>query len=261
MSLLTFPDDKKLFKLLENAIEKNSSDCIDIGRETQQEIKILLSKPSAHAFVLPTELRDGSITTAHVARWLNDACGIGDEEKNTLLFGVKAIKKGIDFFFEEQDDDDFDIKNGKRAFGGSECHDGCPKEQAPRKLYSCCDFIYPLQTTWFTSFAGTCEACHLLPEIDRVMEFTLPRELIQLIKNYLQPIYTMAPVEDGMVTIKTTSVITEWLPIVYHDSSYDQAVVIFLNCNPASKFYRYSFSFQHERWETKVVHLRDIGNP
>lgn len=254
---LVFPPDKKLFQALQEAMRST------IGLKKN------------HKFVLPTELRDGLITPDHLRNWLNTKHGVN--ERDDIVLGPAAMKMGINFLFTNQEDADYDIIDGKRIFLGGECFE-CGRSTINSGLYespepySCCDVIYPLQESWFNSFFSCCRECYLHPSLSLILEF-MPQELIKIIQDYLQPIYTMVPVlssGDGeqVVVVQNTSVVTEWLPIaskVTHEAtysaSYGSAFVVFVNCNPESKFYRWCFTSRRGGWACwfgEKIHLQDL---
>lgn len=241
-----FPPDKLTFSLLKNAMKKNSK---LMDANIQKQMKSI--DKCDHQFIVPPELRNGTVTEDHIKQWLILNYGIEDG----ILFGPDALK-ALEFLFKDQEDDDYDIEDGKRLVQAC----ACVQCTSPIVGYGVCDFVYPLQKTWFGPYYGLCEVCYLFHPLEEALNSILPQVLIEMIKNYQRHLYTMACIdEEEKVNIQITSSITEWLPIAYYNASYDSDLLLVTNCNPQSKFYRWIFTYQHEGNDCKEIHLDDLA--
>jgi hypothetical protein len=269
--------DECIFKLLKQTLQTDMV-CLDYD-STQHKMGLLLSdNVTHHAFIVPPELRNGTITLRHFMQWLDDEIGNDEEpetkDKHILLLGLDALEGGIAFFFHDQEDDDLTITNNKRIHHGPEmCCKCCKDIEHDMELYGCCDYVYPLEKAWFHSYTSLCKECYLLSNVINEVRGCsyLSCNALTIVKNYLDPIVTFAPVihnnnQDHTrwpfypheVVVNPTSMITEWLPILFYKTSYDQSLVVFVNCNPASKFYGWAFTYQHETWSNKSIHLQEL---
>jgi len=260
-------DDKKLFSLLKRAVKSAAKNCD----------KVRDYVPRKHKFILPPRFRGNvSVVTKHsLVKKLVQLGGYDNDDE--LFIGLAAIKKGIAFLFEDQDDDDYKIDDDRKRLVDSNYCALCDKSmvlRTPSAIYSCCDVVYPLEKTWFDSRDYYCEDCRFFflegeeKELDNILTNDgpgfpglprLPKDLVEIIKSYLslrRPILTMLCVgDDKKIKVQETSTITEWLPFAYCGESYDQLLILFVNCNPDSKFYDSIFTYQHEGINNKMIYF------
>jgi hypothetical protein len=212
---------------------------------------------------LPSTFRTGQVNFDSINKWFVDNnWGNLTKDSDELFIGVGAIEKAIEFLFEDQEDDDYEVdkETGFREKSLQSCNN-CA--QSTSMMYGCCDQIYSIEKSWFDIHRCYCENCRFFflegeeKVIDDILSRLLPRELVSIVKNYLpfnQSLFTMQ--KASSITCKKqrkmcikptiTSVLTEWLPFFQYGESYDELAILFVNCNPESKFYSKTFIYNKD---------------
>lgn len=254
---LFFPADEKVLRQLKERVE---CDITELNQGSLLKLKKNLYEKDNY-FSLPIELRNGSITPEHIRNWVKNKYDLDKnnaaEEICEIFIGLDALI-GIRSLFINQEYF-WDIECGKRLCSGSKC---MTCGIFDKNMYTCCDTVYPFQKTWFNSLSGQCKNCNSMLFLDYILLLLLPKELIEIIKNYLQPPYTMALVnDDKKVNLQNTSTIFEWLPIFKFNTICGN-FIFFINCNPTSKFYglifKYGYRCSRENSKMEFITLNEL---
>lgn len=143
--------------------------------------------------------------------------------------------------------------------------------------YFISDYVHPLKISWFPHNFMLCSKHFNGEEVIKILSSFLLKDLCKIVHDYYYySIYTMTrldnsskvkmefdQIKSSKIKMEITSVITEWLPIIYAPfQSHNSTIILFLNCNPESKFYKYVFPFTHKSsWyeiNSEPIHLSEL---
>jgi hypothetical protein len=273
--------DEKLYLTLKKVVKESAKKHC---KENWEPENYYVEQPQdcQHKFVLPPSIRNGQINFDNISDWfLCNGWDSLNKDSDEIFLRPSSIEKAIEFLFEDQEDDDYDInrETGFREKSLRSC-EICKQKVAElidcgTAIYSCCDQVHPVQKSWFDVRHSYCEDCRSFfvkgeeELIDTILlDNCLPKELVSIVKNYLpfcQSLFTMQKAsitsykntkkQKAHIKPMVTSVLTEWLPFFQYGEDYDGLTILFVNCNPDSKFYSTTFFYQHEGWNNKIISL------